>query len=67
MTRIEHTKQEIARMSFEERSELMSWMRGCADDAWDRQMKQDAAEGRLDGMLADVDRAIEKDEPGDMP
>jgi hypothetical protein len=35
-------------------AELISWLRQYEADAWDRQIEEDLAAGRLDRLLSDV-------------
>ena len=56
MARIDQLKQEIEKLSPEERAELVAWLHGWEDDAWDRQMKEDAKAGRLDSLIDEIDR-----------
>jgi len=49
-------KTAIEQLSFEERAQLHAWMRGWKDDEWDEQMKRDAATGKLDDVLREVEQ-----------
>ena len=51
-------KEEVQKLSFEEKAELAALLHGWEDDDWDRQMKADFAAGRLDSLLAEVDADI---------
>jgi hypothetical protein len=44
-------KEAITKLSFEERAELNRLLYGWEDDAWDKQMAEDVAAGRLDEMI----------------
>jgi len=57
MTTVDHIKQQIEQLTFEQRAELIAWLHGWEDDEWDEQMKRDAAEGKLDFLLREVDEA----------
>lgn len=57
MTTVDHIKQQIEQLTFEQRAELIAWLHGCEADEWDEQMKRDAAEGKLDFLLRKVDEA----------
>ena len=57
MSTVAEIKEAIAKLSPEEYCELMAELRGpLPDDKWDKQMKADAAAGKLDF----IDRNIEK-------
>ena len=60
-------KTAIEQLSFEERSELAAWLHGWKDDEWDRQMKRDVANGKLDNVLREVDDDIRAGRLRDMP
>lgn len=48
-------KEKIAELTDEQRAELMALLEGEpaeGDDAWDKQMAEDAKAGRLDGLVA---------------
>ena len=47
-------KEEVLKLSFEQKAELAAVLHGWADDDWDRQMKADFAAGRLDSMVAEA-------------
>ncbi len=57
MTTVEHIKHQIEQLTFEQKAELVAWLHGWDDDEWDEQMKRDAAEGKLDHLLNEVDAA----------
>ena len=57
MSTVQEIKSAIARLSLEERAELISELCGWADDDWDRQMKSDAAAGKFDALNRDADVA----------
>ena len=67
MTRVDQLKQEIEKLSPEERAELVAWLHGWEDDAWDRQMKEDAKAGRLDFLIDEIDREIDQGRLEDGP
>jgi len=56
---VEEIKASISRLSLEERAEIARCLYGWEDDAWDAQMRQDLAAGKLDTLLAKVDGDIE--------
>ena len=67
MSTVEAIKAAISDLSLEERAELARWFHGWKDDAWDRQIARDAATGRLNKVLAAVDRDIKAGRLRDMP
>jgi hypothetical protein len=52
MSTVEEIKSAIERLTLSERAELMAWWNGGEDDDRDRQMKADAAAGKLDHVIA---------------
>ena len=67
MSTVEEIKVAISKLSPNEREELERWLHQPVDDEWDRQMKTDAAAGRFDKLLAEVDAEINRDELRDLP
>lgn len=57
MSSVEDIKSAIIRLSLSERGELERWLHGWTNDKWDDQIASDAAAGRLDRLLAEVDDA----------
>ena len=57
MSTVEEIKTAIGKLSLEERAELASELCGWDDDDWDRQMKSDAASGKLDSLNREADAA----------
>lgn len=57
MSTVQQIKSAIARLSLEERAELISELCGWADDDWDRQMKGDAAADKFAGLNRDAEAA----------
>ena len=47
-------KEEVMKLSFEQKAELAALLHGWEDDDWDRQMKADAEAGLFDGMIAEA-------------
>ena len=47
-------KEEVLKLSFEQKAELAAVLHGWEDDDWDRQMKADAEAGLFDGMIAEA-------------
>jgi hypothetical protein len=52
MTTVTEIKAAIESLSPREYCELMAMLHPAVDDEWDRQMKADAANGRLDRLVA---------------
>ena len=61
MTRVEAIEQEVQRLSPNEFSELRDWILDQDWERWDRQIKQDAAEGKLEPLF---ERALEAHRQG---
>lgn len=59
MSTVEEIKEAIGRLSLEERAEMLAELCGWNDDDWDRQMKRDAAAGKLVKLNRDADTALE--------
>lgn len=57
MSTVEEIKEAIAKLSPREYCELMAELNPYEDDDWDRQMKADAASGKLDFISENIDRA----------
>ena len=57
MSTVEEIKTAISRLSLEERAELTAEVCGWTEDAWDRQMKADAAAGKFAPMNGAADAA----------
>ena len=57
MSTVQEIKSAIAKLSLEERAELISELCGWADDEWDRQMKSDTAAGKFVGVNRDAETA----------
>ena len=53
---VEQLKAAILDLSFEQRAELAEWFLFTADDDdWDRQMRADAAAGKLDFLIREAE------------
>lgn len=59
MSTVEEIKHAIEKLSDRDRSEIARFVNGWEDDAWDRQMKADAAAGKFDRLIAEADAEIE--------
>ena len=49
----------IAQLPKSEFAELMAWLQNYREQAWDKQIEDDLESGRLDGLLAEVDKEYE--------
>jgi hypothetical protein len=67
MSAVDQIKTEIEKLSLSERGELVRWLHRWSDDDWDRQTSQDAAAGKLDDFLREVDREIESGKLRELP
>ncbi len=47
-------KEEVQKLSDEQKAEIAALLHGWEDDDWDRQMKADAKGGLFDGMIAEA-------------
>lgn len=50
MTNIESLERQVEALSAEELAEFRAWFQAFDQDAWDAQIEQDVAAGRLDGL-----------------
>lgn len=67
MSTLEEIKSAIERLSLEDRARLERMLHGWVDDEWDRQIASDAAAGRFQSILAEVDREIDEGRLRDLP
>ena len=67
MSTVAEIKAAIAQLTLEERAEVARCLHEWEDDAWDKQMQQDLAAGKLDGLLAKVDDDIDQGKLRDLP
>lgn len=67
MTGVEEIKTAIQKLPPDEQTKLVHWINDWADDEWDRQIKEDMAAGRLDGLLNQVRKDIQTGNLLDMP
>ena len=58
MSRVEEIKAAIEQLSPRERCELHALLYPFEDDEWDKQMKADAASGKLDWMIEEAERSM---------
>jgi hypothetical protein len=57
MSTVEEIRTAIERLSLEERAQIIAELCGWTDDAWDRQMKADAAAGKFAALNLGADAA----------
>jgi hypothetical protein len=67
MSTVAEIKAAIARLTLEERAEVARCLHQWEDDAWDRQMHEDLAAGKLDRLLAKVDNGIDQGKLRNLP
>jgi hypothetical protein len=67
MSTVTEIKAAIARLTLEERAEVARCLHEWEDDAWDKQIQQDLAAGRLDRLLARVDSDIDHGKLRELP
>ncbi len=67
MSTIEEIKSAIQTLGEEQQAKLAEWFWHRDDDEWDRQMTADAAAGRLDHLLKEVDEDIDAGRLYDFP
>ncbi len=57
---VNEIRRAIEHLSTEERLELMQWLNQSADEAWDLQMKRDAAAGKFDKLIKESEAEYRK-------
>ncbi|MEY2879382.1 MAG: hypothetical protein RLZZ15_1762 [Verrucomicrobiota bacterium] len=57
MSTVQEIESAIENLSLEARAELVARLCGWDDDAWDRQMKADAAAGKFDALNREASNA----------
>lgn len=57
MTRVETLEHEIEKLTPEEFAQLRDWLLERDWEAWDRQIEQDSASGKLDALFEKAERA----------
>jgi YD repeat-containing protein len=62
MTRVEALEREVRMLTPEELATFRNWFEEYAWDAWDRQLEQDVADGRLDRFAAEARAEYERGE-----
>jgi hypothetical protein len=67
MSTVAEIKAAIDQLSLQQRCELEALLHPDWDDDWDRQMKRDAAAGKLGKVLSKVDADIAKGNLRDLP
>ncbi|MEK7685963.1 MAG: hypothetical protein AAB466_11125 [Verrucomicrobiota bacterium] len=60
-------KEAILQLSFEERAELNRLLYGWEDDTWDKEMAEDAREGRLNDIMARAEADMEAGHYRELP
>jgi hypothetical protein len=58
MTRVERIEAEIAKLPPEDFRRLVRWLAERYAEAWDKQIEEDAAAGRLDPLWRDAEKEI---------
>ena len=67
MSTVAEIKAAIARLTLEERAEVARCLHEWEDDAWDKEMQQHLAGGKLDRLLTKVDDDINQGKLRDLP
>ena len=67
MSTVTEIKAAISQLTLEERAEVARCLHEWEDDAWDKQIQQDLAAGKLDSLLAKVDEDIDHGRLRDLP
>ena len=67
MSTVEEIKAAIVNLALEERAEVARSLHNWEDDDWDRQIKNDLAAGKLDSLLAAVDKDIAEGNLRELP
>ena len=57
MSTVAEIKEALAKLTLEERAEILTEFCGWSDDDWDRQMKADATAGKFDALNREADAA----------
>ncbi|HEY4234720.1 MAG TPA: hypothetical protein VGM76_14900 [Lacipirellulaceae bacterium] len=60
MSTVEEVEAALQRMSPEERATFRAWYAEFDADEWDRQLKADAAAGRLDWLVAEARKDLKE-------
>jgi hypothetical protein len=56
---VKEIEQAIAQLSAKDLAELMKWLEDHHAQIWDKQIEEDLEAGRLDAVLAEVDKEYE--------
>ncbi len=56
---VEELEIAITQLSAEEVAELIAWLENYYEQKWDKQIEEDLEAGRLDALLAEVDKEYE--------
>jgi len=57
MSTVAEIKKALAKLTLEERAEILTELCGWSEDDWDRQMKADAAAGKFTSLNREADAA----------
>ena len=57
MTTADEIKQAVLSLPEAEYAKVMDWLHELAEEAWDREFKEDAQAGKLDFLKAEVEQA----------
>ncbi len=58
MSTVQEIRAAIAKLSLEERAEIVAELADWPDDEWDRQMKADAAAGKFSNLNREADATV---------
>ena len=64
---VQEIKEAVQSLTLEERVEVAACLHSWNDDRWDEQMKRDLSSGKLDKILARVDKDIAQNNLRDLP
>jgi hypothetical protein len=64
---VEEIKSAIENLSLSERGELVRWLHGWQNDAWDHQISSDAVAGKLNELMVEVDQEIDQGKLRELP
>lgn len=60
-------KEEVLKLTVEQKAELAAILHGWEDDEWDKQMKADAAAGLFDEMIARAEEDVKAGRVRELP
>ena len=64
---VQEIKAAVQGLTLQERAEVAACLHSWSDDAWDEEMKQDVADGKLAKLIAQVDTDIANSNLREMP